>query len=274
MSMLCGCARWKEPISSDPAFNDTAALRPARESSHRLLVEIEFVNVMVDATDPEYSAELWQWVDETVIDARVRQQLLANGIRTGFVSSEERFRAQLSSEDQETDVVDEFLAEASVASEISHGTKRLPMRFGKRVELALRQPIEGSHVAMLRHDGETIGRTLQNAQYMLAMTVTQAGTANQVQLNLRPEIQHGDTRQKWVSSGSAIRIDSRRETWSMPELDLSLLASEGDLIVFAPTQPLRGLAKHMLAGSGSNQEREQLVVLIRVLQVPSAADQL
>ena len=148
------------------------------------------------------------------------------------------------------------------------------MRFGKRVELPLGQPIEGSHVAMLRVDGETVGQTLPNAQYLFALTATQADSANQIRLKIRPEIQYGDTKQKWVSSDTALRIDSRRETWSLPELDLNLIASEQDLIVLAPTRPLKALAKRMWSGTGSDQEDEELYVLLRIVQIPSAVDQL
>ncbi|MGI9473662.1 MAG: hypothetical protein ACR2NZ_19120 [Rubripirellula sp.] len=270
-----GCARWKEPVSSSSnASKAAAALGTVKEAKNRVIIEVEFVNLIVDQTESESSKELWRWVDETAIDSRVRQKLIGNGIRSGFVSSEERFRERLNENDAERDVVETFLAEASVASDISHGSKRIPMRLGRRVELPLGQPIEGSHVAMLRLDGETVGRTLQNAQYILSLTATQADSPNQVRLKIRPEIQYGDTRQKWVSSDTALRIDSRRETWAIPELDLNVVASEKDLIVLAPTQPLKGLAKRMLAGAGSDHDHEQLFVLVRIEQIPSAADQL
>ena len=74
-----------------------------------------------------------------------------------------------------------------------------------------------------------LGRTLSNPQYFFAITATDGAAQKQVHLRLRPEIQFGDTRQKWVSSDTALRIDNRRETWSIPELDITLQASEEDV---------------------------------------------
>ena len=146
------------------------------------------------------------------------------------------------------------------------------MRFGRRYELPLRQPIDGSHVALVRLGEKTIGRTLENAQYLLAITATKTESANQVRLRFRPEIQYGDTWQKTVRSDTAYRIDTRRESWSLAELDLDVTASENDTFVLSATTPATGMAKHMLTGAGSDSQPQQLVLLIRVARVPSAAD--
>ena len=270
---VSGCAVWKEAPSSKSASSEPAA-KLLQENKRRVVLEVEFINV--EMRDLDDSASLWQWVDETAIDAVVRSRLLSNGIRAGFVANQERFRNRLSKAVPEEDVVETFLNEASVASEISHGEKRIPIRLGRRYELPLRQPIEGSHVAMVRVDGETIGRTLQHAQYFLAVSATGADAHKQLQLHLRPEIQHGEARQQWVKADTsmALRVDNRRDTWSIPELDIDVTASEGDTLVLAAASPLSGLAKHMMTGSGADNSMEQLVLLIRIAHVPSAVDKL
>jgi hypothetical protein len=269
---VAGCASWKEPTSSE------SALQPSRaglnENKRRVVLEVEFVNTMLDSTDIDRSASLWQWVDETAIDSEVRRRLLANGIRVGRVANDQRFRQRLSDAATDPDVVEAFLSRASVASDISHGQKRVPMRLGRRYELPLRQPIDGSHVALVRLGDETIGRTLSHAQYVLAITATQAESPKQVQLRFRPEIQYGDSRQKTIRSDTATRIDTRRETWSIPELDLNVTANENDTLVLSATTPATGMAKHMLTGTGPDSLPQQLVLLVRVARVPSAADQL
>jgi hypothetical protein len=243
------------------------------EHKKRVILEVEFVNLAIHEDDIDQSASLWQWVDETAIDAAVRGRLLDNGVRVGLVANEERFRSRLADTATEQDVIEKFLSEASIASDVSHGELQIPMRLGRRYELPLRQPIEGSHVALVRINGETIGKTLHNAQYSFAITATQSNKQNEVRLRFRPEIQFGDTRQKWVSSDTAIRIDTRRDTWSIPELDLTMTASEGDTLVIAAATPITGMAKHMLTGTGSDRDTQQLVVLVHVAQVPTAVDQ-
>jgi hypothetical protein len=270
-ALVVGCASWKEPVALETAFE--RELPKTYEHRKRVILEVEFVTLAVHEDDIDQSASLWQWVDETAIDATVRGRLIDNGVRVGLVANDERFRSRLADTATEQDVVEKFLSEASVASDVSHGEFQIPMRLGRRYELPLCQPIEGSHVALVRVNGETIGKTLNHAQYSFAITATQANTQNEVRLRFRPEIQFGDTRQKWVSSDTAIRIDSRRDTWSIPELDLTMTASEGDTLVIAAATPVTGMAKQMLTGTGSNQDTEQLVVLVHVAQVPTAVDQ-
>ncbi|TWU48385.1 hypothetical protein [Rubripirellula reticaptiva] len=248
--------------------------RPLIESKRSIVLDIEFVNIDVATADADSAASLWQWVDETPIDINLRNEFLNNGIRIGLVSSEERFRERITSLAAQKDVLEEFLTSASVASDLSRGEKRIPMRIGKRYELPVRQPIEGNHVALARVGQQTIGRTLQNAQYLMAIRPVQATGQKQIELSLRTEIQHGETQQKWVGSDSAIRIDQRRETWPIPSLDLNLEVAEGDVLVLAPTWPLTGLAKHMFSGQNADHQPEMVVLLIRVAQVPTAIDRI
>jgi hypothetical protein len=106
------------------------------------------------------------------------------------------------------------------------------------------------------------------------MTARKSPTAQQVRLHLRPEVQYGETRQKFVSSDTALRIDTRRESWSIEPLGMDLTLQEGDTVALAPTSPLKGLAKQMLSSPGPDQQPERTVVLIRVSRVPTAVDQL
>jgi hypothetical protein len=271
--LLLGCANWKQPPAAPPPSPSSGDVAGALENPKRVIMEVEFVNITPpDPVDIDQSAALWQWVDETAIDTRIRQRLLVNGIRAGLIANPEQFRQRLADAAITPDVVETFLSEASVASDVAHGRQRLAMRMGRRYELPLRQPIDGSHVALLRVGDQTIGRTLHNAQYLLTLTATPADVQKQLRLKIRPEIQFGDTRQKWVSSDTALRIDNRRDTWALPELDLDLTASEGDTLVISAATPVTGIAQHMLTGAGADQGPQQLFVLISLAQVPSAAE--
>ncbi len=266
---VVGCASWK-----DDRRSSETQLPPIRESERTVILEVEFVPIMVDQDDRDSDASLWQWVDETAIDVTSRRRLIANGLRVGRIVNEERFRSRLGDMTIHQDVVDKFLTEASIASEVSHNGKRIPMRLGRRYELILRQPIDGDHVTLLRLGDETIGRTLSDPQYLFAVTASSGQASGQVNVRLRPEVQYGEMRQKWVSSDAALRIDTRRETWSMDQLDVDLTGTEGNTFVVAATNPLSGLAKQMLSGSSADHLPQQLVVLIHLEQVPNAIDRL
>lgn len=239
-----------------------------------MVVEVEFVPISVDEATPDEIQSLWQWVDETKIDSGMRRDMAANGLRIGRVIRKDRFRLRLDAMQSSEGVLDEFFFQASVASDVSHGGRRIPMRMGRRYELPVRQPIEGSHVTMARLDGELIGKTLQDPQFLFAITPTSGATAQQVNLLLRPEIQHGSMRQKWVASDTALRIDTRRETWSLDQLDLNLTGVEDDLYVIGTTRHRAGIGRQMFSGKNSDHKQEQVLMLISLAQVPTPVDQL
>lgn len=272
---VCGCASWK-----DSNWKRGGDLEPAlasnqpqiAENKKSIVLDIEFINVDSDRLDEDVAASLWQWVDETPIDAALRSRLMANGLRVGMIASEERFRDRLSVIATEKDVVDQFLATASVASEVSRGKKRIPMRMGKRYELPLGEPDPGIQTALVRINGETIGKSLTDPQYLLAIEPVAPTAQQQFQLHLRPEIQHGEMRQTVIGGDSAFRIDRRRQTWPLETLALDIIANQGDVLVIAPTTPAAGLGRSMLSGINADNQEEQIIVMIRVDRVPTAVD--
>ncbi|MEM6474056.1 MAG: hypothetical protein AAF802_31185, partial [Planctomycetota bacterium] len=135
---LSGCV----PLSawnSDEAISDrsqTPAL-PLRKISRSVEIESRFVQVEFDPTEPDQLQSIWQWADETVIPPELRRRLLRNGLRVGKVTQPDRIDAKLDLlRSKETrSVVDTFLASAEVASHQMQGSKTIPMRIGKRVEM-------------------------------------------------------------------------------------------------------------------------------------------
>ena len=271
--LLCGCATWTDRGESK---KDDALLPKLQESPKSLILNVEFVPIEVDATDPDETQSLWQWVDETGVDAELRHKWMVNGLRVGRVIRRDRFRAKLESMTATKSAVDQFLSEAEVASDLSHGGKRIPMRLGRRYELPLRQPIQGSQVALVRLDGRTIGRTMQDPQFVFAVTPRSSQSPMQIELNLRPEVQHGVMRQKYVPSETttALRIDRRRDSWVLKELDLVLTAGEGDMFVVAGSQPSVGLGQQMLSGSRADALEQQVVMLLHIAQIPKPTSDL
>ena len=265
MAVLAGCANWR--VSEATSSGSNTPLAKVGQSPHLPLIEISFVGIKSDDQGDEMADGIWQWVDETKIDPVKRHRLMANGIRAGFVTNEDQFRRRLAGETIQSNVVDQFLGEAAVKSDLSHGNRQLPLRFGRRYELPVRQSAEGSEVILLRLDGGPIGRTLLRPQPIFAITAERGTSSNQIELQFRPEIQHGDAKQKWITSDSAFRIDTRRESWSLAELDLDVVASAGDLLVVSADTPAHGLGKQMLTGTSADQSQQQVLLLIEVIQV-------
>ncbi|TWT54384.1 hypothetical protein Pla22_20310 [Rubripirellula amarantea] len=243
-------------------------------------MEAEFIKTDLESLTSDQMKVLWSWVDETSLNPGQRQGFIANGLRAGIVVDEARFRQQLKTLAPASDVVDDFLSSASVASRVNEGVERIPMRIGRRYELPVGKPNEGEHVTLVRIDSQTIGRTVQDPQYLFALEPVELTPQRQLHLRLRPEVQYGEMKQAWVGSDSAMRIDRRREVWTLSELDLDVIAQENDLLVItadrmqsedggrASIQESSALATKMMTGSSAQQTNEQLFVLIRVIKIP------
>ncbi len=230
-----------------------------------------------EASDAEIESSVWQWIDEAAIAAATRRRYQANGLRIGRLVREDRFRRAIERRrGGREDVLDEFLREADVASPLAQSDRTLPMRFGRRYELPLHQPRSGEQVSLLRVDRRLVGRTLRNPQLLLGLSVHQGGSPHEVELEIRPEIQHGEAKRSFVSSdsGSAIRIDTRREAWKLETLDFAATLAVGDAVVISTTTPTIGLGDQMLTDNASDRGREQLFLVLQVTRIPSLADQL
>ena len=264
-----GCATW---LDQSPRLEDqleaTSQFLAKTDNKRSIQLEVSFHPVSEQLATEDGLASLWQWVDEMVIDAGQRSALSRNGVRAGRIIREDQFLAKLSALAPATDIVDSFLSEANVASDMSRGSRTIPMRMGRRYELPLKQPNDGTHVTMVNLDGQLIGKTLQDPQYIFGITPTQGSRVGEVILQLRPEVQHGMMRQKWVSSDTALRIDTRRETWSLDSLDIHLSGAEDDVFAIGGVSPSTGIGQQMFSGLSADNLPEKVVLLIRLKHLP------
>lgn len=291
---VSGCATWKEigslDLTSNSAYSNgapsttTTSGNLSKLSASKVLLDVEFVNIDLQNTTEEDRAAIWNWVDESAVDNRQRNQLFENGIRAGLVVDPQSLQSHLNSMTSSKDAVDEFLASAAIASDIQSGEHQIAMRMGRRYELPIRDPVEGSRVTLVRINDETVGRMLNEPQCLFTLQATELTPDRRMHLRLRPEIQHGQMRQQFVGGGSnsGLRIDQRRESWSLPSLDLDWLLGKNDLIVITMDQysnKIDGssvhqngscLATQMFTGKNADRRDEQLVLLIRVKQLPAS----
>jgi hypothetical protein len=247
---------------------------PLRKVARTIELETEFVQIQFDPADPDQLQSMWQWVDETILPPATRELLNRNGLRIGKVFQPDRLNGRLRSlkAGQASDVVDTFLASASVSSHQSEGGRVDPMRIGKRNELPVRLPIEGVHVPMIYQNGEVIAKSLLDPTFLFSVTPQPGQSASEIRLRLRPEIQHGEMRQDWVQGDGALRIDVRRQSWSLDSMEFELVGGEGDLFLVSETVTRKGLGEMMLGGKTVDQMEQQTVLLLRIANVPNPAE--
>jgi len=212
--------------------------------------------------------EVWRWIDETAIAPEARTALNLNGLRAGRVHTQSEFARALNAirRTNQGDAA-RLLEAASVSSDVSHASQRIPCRMGRRIELPVRQPGSGDVSTLVTLGGVTMGRTLNTPQPLFAITL-QPNDSSGIRLRMQPEIQFGAMRQTWVGSDSALRIDSRRESWVMDELAFELAVATGGTVVVGKTFPSFGLGEQMFTGKTADGEVDHVLAVVRVAQIP------
>jgi hypothetical protein len=224
-----------------------------------------------DSVDPmSVSGEpidIWRLLDETVVVPEVRGSLRRNGIRFGKVQNVGDFHQQLQAIRRTPSPTSEVLEIADVQSDLSHQARRITCRIGKRYELPVRQPATQDQVVLVARGDATVGQTLSNAQPLFALRASTADSRS-VTLLLRPEIQHGEMRQTWVGSDAALRIENRRDAWVLDDLTTEITLEKGGILVAGGIDPTFGLGKHMFTGTTAEGDTDQVLMVIRVVELP------
>ncbi len=274
-----GCA----VLKSDWSNASLSAKPPIRLASPKIdadsvSLDVAFVSISVgDESSPEAGEltgqrsgveELWHWVDETAINPDVRAALRTNGLRIGRVHTKSEFTRALNAiRRTPQDQAAKLLAAAGVGSDASQPSRQIPCRLGKRIELPVRQPAAGEIATLVSLDGQTIGRTLDAAQPLFAITA-QSKDASSVRLRMQPEIQYGAMKQTWVSNDSAMHIANRRDSWVLEPLGFEIAAEAGGTIVLGAMLPHHGLGEQMFTGNTADGEVDHVVLVIRVAELP------
>lgn len=215
----------------------------------------------------ESVVDIWRLIDETIIVPESRRTLRRNGIRIGKAPSVADFSQQLEKIRVLPTESSEVLEVADVQSDLSHSSRRITFRVGKRYELPVRQVAKDPQVVLVTVGEKTIGQTLSQAQPLLAMRVASAD-ARTVRLSLRPEIQHGTMRQTWVGNDAAMRIENRRDAWVLNELETDVALEKGDILVAGCLEPAFGLGKHLFTGTTAEGDNDQVLMIVRVVELP------
>jgi len=227
-----------------------------------------------DSKDPASSSDpiaapvdIWRLLDETVVVPEVRATLRRNGIRFGKVQNVGDFHHQLQLIRQTPSPTSEVLEIADVQSDLSHQARRITCRIGKRYELPVRQPATQDQVVLIARGDSTVGQTLSHSQPLFALRAS-AADSRSVTLSLRPEIQHGAMRQTWVGSDAALRIENRRDAWVLEDLATEITLEKGGILVVGGIDPAFGLGKHMFTGTTAEGDTDQVLMVIRVVELP------
>ena len=253
---MAGCARWSTELDEDNM------LPIPRMSPDSVVLEVAFVPVSGEELDLE--GELWKFVDEQQLRIELRRRLLRNGFRAGVLGTQLPTAIQ-QLVDAQPDVV-QSLAQATGDSEaaLPARNQRRQLRAGRRAQIVSSPTIHESLAALYRDEDGTIrGETFTQAQCMFGLISRPLGDGR-VQLEVTPEVQHGQPRQGWVGHEGAFRWDAERQRRVFDELRIEATLSPGQTLVLSTTQDAVGLGGQFF-GAATRRTGGRLL-LIRLAQ--------
>jgi hypothetical protein len=139
-------------------------------------------------------------------------------------------------------------------------------RAGQRYEIAASSVLD--RVPILANEGGEIhGLTYEDAQGIFAMHVTPQPDGR-VELELVPEMHHGQAKQHYVGDQSIFRIETGRPRQAFDKLKLTATLGPGGMLLLGSQSARQGSLGHyfFLDNTGHDDHPEQKLVLFRVCQ--------
>lgn len=254
---VCGCASW-----SFDAPPEDRSLPPPRMASDSVVLEVAFVRF--DVLDSALEDELWRQVDEQHLPVEVRRRLEQNGIRTGLLGTQlpDVIRSAL---DQPNDLASLLADEHALSgAPMLMRQHRLQLRAEQPELVALTSQEHDSLVVLLRQEDAVRASRFERAIPQIRITSFPSGDG-QVQLEVVPEIEHGETRQRWVGSQGTLILDTGREHTAFDELKFTTRLSPGQTLLLTTTTDQKGLGQQFF-GSADPDSHDRVFLLFRLAQ--------
>lgn len=273
MLLLAGCSPWlRTPI-------DDNVLPAPLLTPETVVLEIAFVHLAANERDVEEA--LWQQIDEQTVPVEIRRELSSNGLRVGLAGTqlpqELRSLVQRTAKSLETAHAAEDLATAESAGLARQ--RRLQMRAGRRGKVVVTTTRTLLSVLARDAEGRVQGKSYRDAQCLFGLKGFPQGDGR-TQIQLTPEIEHGELKNNWVPIDGALvqQVGKQREVYENLIVELNL--SPGQTMVLGATQPACGIGQHFFTTDEPVQQRTLLLVRVAqtqlddLFQAPAATSEL
>jgi hypothetical protein len=181
-----------------------------------------------------------------------------NGLRAGVVGSQLPSELRTLLEANHDPLA---IKGAGTPDDVTASQRQLQSRAGKRGVILTGGAVE--RMTLLLHEqGNVSGEQYKQAQCLLAVRSFPQGDGR-VRLELTPEIEHGDARQRWVGQEGAFHVEASKDRKVIESLKLDLILSPGEVLAISCTPEQKGLGKQFFA---PNAGGEQKLLLIRIAQ--------
>ena len=265
--LAVGCSAWNRS-SAEPS-----KLPPVRMSPDAVVIEVQIIDIPVG--DTAWQAELWNGIDEQYLSIEVRRRLYEAGFRTGIVGSKIPDILEREMEVQREASLD--LQEIGETPSAKY--HRLSCRAGKRREVVTGPQI--SELNFVRNEnGSVRGRTLQLASCLLTLR-SFPRVDGSIDLEIRPELEHGSLRQKIVAGEGSFRFQAGRDRELLADLTMTARLNPGEMLLVTSVDPPFGLGREFFTIEAADGTRRLRLLTFRLAQsqmseiiAPDASDRL
>lgn len=227
-------------------------------------VALEICTVRGPADDPQLNSELWKEVDEQQLPADLRARLAQNGFRAGRVAGRVPPVIQKLLDAHRPQILRGGVTLTSVDQPAAFESERRHARAGRTGEILVSERADRWSVLYRDAQGSVTGGNLLSPQAVFRVTTYPRGDG-QAQLDLLPEIQHGEARMQPAATGGIMTLLPGRPTRAFDELQLQAVLAAGDVLVIGKLPDSPGTLGHHFFSSGRRGE-EQKLILVRLAQ--------
>ena len=232
-------------------------------------VALEVFSICIPPDNPDLAARVWEEVDEQDFPVEVRRQLEKNGFRAGTLAGQippalSQLLELKGKPGSAGDVQHVSIADMATPARVT--TQHMQTRAGQRYEIAASSVLDKMPV-LASEAGEIHGLTYEEAQGIFALHVTPQPDGR-VELELVPEVHHGQARQHLVGDQYFPRLETGRPKRAFDELKLTATLGPGAMLLLGSQSKVQGSLGHyfFLESNGRDDRFDEKLVLVRICQ--------
>lgn len=259
MLAVVGCGAPIRPLGKSP-------LAPSQMAPDSVVLEMFFARFPFGAT--AVNETLWERIDEQHLASDLRERLMRNGFRVGVLSGPVPDELSKLMQWSDKPAPSGKLAEAKVedlADDPRVVRRHLQIRAGQRSEI-LASGVYDELPLLMCESGQLCGQTYRQAQGVLAVKTFPTGDGH-VRLELTPELQHDQPRQRWVGNQGMLRLESSRPRREFDDMTIAADLTPGAMLVLTslPNRP-GSLGHHFFTEKSGRLEQKLLIVRLTQTQ--------
>jgi len=253
-------------MSPDTVVLEVAILRfpvePAEQPEAARMAVNTAEKLASSSPAPASLDRVWNEVDEQFLPRGVAGRLAQNGFRCGLVDGRPGPALQAA---LDAHTSRQTLAPDDGSAQTPQGIQRLQNRAGRRGKVLTAEVRENLDV-LQPEAGRLRGKTYSQAQCLVSVRTFPRGDG-QVDLELTPELEHGQPRPKWLGEAAegSFRIDTSRERLELASLRIASRLGPGQMLVLGPSFPWKGLGRQFFAET-PHETLEPRILVVRIAQ--------